>query len=82
MLGFWSVGTMAQYETGGKGWGHLEDRLADPHRKDSELHAKCDGSHLRVLDDETTLTCTCKNSSHVYEIKTAGGRQEASQEMC
>lgn len=72
---------MAQYETGGKGWGHLEDRLAD-HRKGSELHAKCDGSHLRVLDDETTLTCTFANSSYVYEIKLQEGDKRQVREMC
>ena len=72
---------MAQYETEGKGWGHLEDRLAD-HRKGSELHAKCDGSHLSVLDDKTTLTCTWQTAPYAYEIKLQKGDKRQVRKMC
>lgn len=72
---------MAQYETGGKGWAHLEDRLAD-HRKESELHARCAGSPLRVLDDETTLTCTLQTSPYAYEIKLQEEDKRQVREMC
>lgn len=67
-------------KAGGNGWGH-EDRLAD-HRKGSELPAKCDGSHLRVLDDETTLTCTLQAAPYVYEIKLQEGDKRQVREMC
>lgn len=34
------------------------------------MHARVsDGSHLRVLDDETTLTCTLQTAPYVHEIK-------------
>ena len=72
---------MAQYETGGKGCAHHEDRLAD-RRKESELHARCDGSHLRVLDDETTLTCTLQIAPYAYEIKLQEGDKRQVREMC
>ena len=57
------MGVVEEYETGEKGWGHLEDRLAN-HRKESELHAGCDGSHPRVLGDGTTLTFTLQTAPY------------------